>query len=131
LIDLADIRAEIDAANKGFMDAFNQGDIATAIAVYSKDAIILFPRHDIMKGKPNIQSYWQGSLDSGVRDIKFETVELLEMGEDTACEIGRFTLKIQPEGRETMTHYGKYLVIWKHEDGAWKMCIHMYNPSMP
>jgi len=55
VINLADIRAKIDVANKRFMDAFNQGDLATAMEVYSEDATILFPRHDIMKGKPNIQ----------------------------------------------------------------------------
>lgn len=131
VINLVDIRAKIDAANKKFMEAFNRGDVAAAVAVYTEDARILPPNADMMKGKPTIKSFWQGAVGMGVKEAKLETVELLEMGEDTACEIGKYTLKIQPEGGETITDKGKYVVVWKLQDGSWKWYIDIWNTSLP
>ena len=60
---MGDIRAKIDAANKGFLDAFNRGDVAAAMGVYTEDATILPPNADIMKGKEAITAFWQGARD--------------------------------------------------------------------
>jgi ketosteroid isomerase-like protein len=64
---------------------------------------------------------WQGAMDGGVKEAKLETVELTPMGEKTACEIGKYTLKIEPEEGVTVTDTGNYMVIWKHtvNPGNW------------
>lgn len=113
------------------MDAFNRGDLAAAMAVYTEDAIILPPNADMIKGKQAIQSFWQGAMDMGVKEAKLETVELVAMGEDRTCEIGKYTLKIQPEGGETITDMGKYVVVWKLQDGSWNWDIDIWNTSLP
>ena len=46
--NLGDIRAKIDAVNKEFVDAFNRGDIAAAMGVYTEDATILPPTAELM-----------------------------------------------------------------------------------
>jgi ketosteroid isomerase-like protein len=51
---------------------------------------------------------------------------------DTAYEIGKYTLKIQPAGQEAMTDSGKYLVVWKRQaEGTWKLHVDIWNSSMP
>lgn len=128
---LGEVREKIDAVNKGFVEAFNRGDLAAAMEVYTEDATILPPNADIMKGKSAITAYWQGALDMGVKEAKLETVEVTLMGDEAACEIGRYVLKIHPEGGEAFTDKGKYMMIWKHVDGSWKWDTDAWNSSLP
>ncbi len=128
---LGDIRAKIDAVNKGFVEAFNRGDLASAMNVYTENATILPPNAEMMKGKEAITAFWQGAREMGVKEAKLETVELTPMGDETACEIGKYVLKIHPEGGEAFTDKGKYLMIWKFEDGSWKWDSDAWNSSLP
>ena len=128
---MGDIRKKIDAVNKGFVEAFNKGDLATAMKVYTKDATILPPNAEMIKGKEGIAAYWQAAVDMGVKEAKLETVEVTPMGENAACEVGTYVLKIQPEGVPAFTDKGKYMMIWKLEDGVWKWDTDAWNTSLP
>lgn len=128
---LGDIRAKIDAVNKGFVEAFNRGDLASAMNVYTENATILPPNAGIMKGKEAITAFWQGAREMGVKEAKLETVELTPMGDETACEIGKYVLNIHPEGGEAFTDKGKYMMIWKLEEGSWKWDTDAWNTSLP
>ena len=129
--DMKDIRSKIHAANKGFVEAFNKGDLSTAMRVYAKDATILPPNIDMLKGIEGITAFWRGALDMGVKEAELETVELTPMGEDSAQEIGKYVLKIQPEDGTIITDKGKYLMIWKLVDGSWKWHTDAWNSSLP
>ena len=128
---MGDIRGKIDAVNKGFVEAFNKGDLASAMKVYTKDATILPPNADMIKGIEGITAYWQGALTMGVKEAKLETVEVTPMGEGAACEVGTYVLKIEPEGVPAFTDKGKYIMIWKLEDGIWKWDTDAWNSSLP
>ena len=128
---MGDIRGKIDAVNKGFVEAFNKGDLASAMKVYTKDATILPPNADMIKGIEGITAYWQGALSMGVKEAKLETVEVTPMGEGAACEVGTYVLKIEPEGVPAFTDKGKYMMIWKLEDGVWKWDTDAWNSSLP
>ncbi|MFA9496063.1 MAG: nuclear transport factor 2 family protein [Candidatus Bathyarchaeota archaeon] len=67
---MGDISEKINAVNKGFVEAFNKGDLATAMYVYTEDATILPPNAEIMKGKEAITAYWQVAMDMGVNGGK-------------------------------------------------------------
>jgi len=127
---LGDIRKQIDAVNKGFVEAFNRGDLAAAMSVYTEDATILPPNTEMIKGKKAITAYWQGALDMGVKEAKLETVKVTPMGDDAACEIGKYVLKIQPKGGSVITDKGKYMMVWKLVDGSWKWDSDAWNSSI-
>ena len=128
---MGDIKEKIAAVNTGFVEAFNKGDLARAMKVYTKDATILPPNADMIKGIEGITAYWQGALNMGVKEAKLETVEVSPMGENTACEVGTYVLKIEPEGVPAFTDKGKYMMIWKLEDGVWKWDTDAWNTSLP
>jgi uncharacterized protein (TIGR02246 family) len=128
---MEDIRSKIDAANRGFVEAFNKGDLAKAMRVYTKDATILPPNAEMIKGIEGITVFWKGALDTGVKEANLETVEVTLMGEDSAREIGKYVLNIQPEGATVFTDKGKYLMIWKLVDGSWKWHTDAWNSSLP
>jgi len=128
---LGEIRKKIDAVNKGFVEAFNRGDLAAAMSVYSEDATILPPNTEMIKGKKAITAYWQGALNMGVKEAQLETLEVTPMGEEAACEIGKYVLKIHPEGGQAFTDRGKYMMVWRLVDGSWKWDSDAWNSSLP
>lgn len=126
---MSDVRVAIEAADKEFMAAFNRGDAAGVAALYTDQARLLPPNFEMMKGRQAIQAFWQGAMDMGCKEVVLETVEL-EGHKGLACEIGKYTLTLQPPGVETVTDRGKYLVVWKQEEGTWKLDIDIWNTSL-
>jgi ketosteroid isomerase-like protein len=117
---MEDIRSQIASANQNFMDAFSRSDAAGVAALYTDDTKLLPPELPMMSGKQAVQTFWQGAMDMGIKAAKLETLE-----------IGRFTLTIQPEGGVNTTLTGKYVVVWKNQDGNWKLHIDIWNTDAP
>lgn len=62
----------------------------------------------------------------GIRQAKLEIVEVEHHG-DTAIEVGQYTLS--GEGNQVMDQ-GKYIVIWKQQNGQWKLHRDIWNSSV-
>ena len=62
----SDVRHAIDQVNRQFVEAFNRGDAAGAVAVYTEDATILPPGSPRVRGRDGIRQFWQAVMDSGV-----------------------------------------------------------------
>lgn len=122
-----ELRGAIAAANDNFMAAANRGDAAGIAALYTENGQVLPPNADLVTGKQAIQTLWQAVLDMGIKEVKMEIVEVEGHG-DTAIEISTYTLK--GEGGQVLDQ-GKYMVIWKQEDGQWKLHRDIFNSSMP
>lgn len=130
-MDVAAVRKAIEAGNAKWVEAFNRGDAAGVAALYTDDATLLPPNSEMVQGKQGIQDFWNGGIQMGLKDAALTTVDVGGSG-DTAYEIGKYTLKIQPAGQEGMTDSGKYLVVWKRQaDGTWKLHVDIWNSSMP
>ena len=122
-----EIRDAIVAADERFTAAFGKGDAAGVAALYTESGQMLPPNSDFVTGKQAIQAFWQVVMDMGIKAAKLETVEVEGHG-DTAIEVGKFAL----EGDEgQVLDAGKYIVIWKGEDGQWKLHRDIFNSSMP
>jgi ketosteroid isomerase-like protein len=122
-----DVHNAIVAANEIFMVNFSRGDAAGLAALYTENAKFLPPNSDFVSGKEAIQTALQGLIDSGLKTLKLETLEVEGYG-DTASEVGKYILG--GEDNEVMDE-GKYIVIWKQEAGQWKLHRDMINSSMP
>jgi uncharacterized protein (TIGR02246 family) len=120
-----DIRHAIVAANEQLMEAFRRGDAASAAAAYTEQGQVLPPNSDVVAGKQAIQTFWQGAMNMGIKAVQLETLEV-EGSALMAHEVGRFTL--QGEGGQVFD-VGKYVVIWKHEAGQWKLHRDIWNSS--
>lgn len=121
------IRAQITAGNKQFMEAFVRGDAAQMANLYTLKAQLLPPTSDFVRGRDAIRAFWQGALDMGLRQAQLKTVEV-ESHEKTAIEVGMYTL-LTAAGQ--VADAGKYVVIWKNERGAWKLHRDIWNTSQP
>ena len=121
------LHAAIRAADDNLESAFGRGDSERISGLYTEDGMLLPTGSDPVKGKPAIQAFWQGAMDLGIKGLGLEIVELEDHG-GTAIEVGTYTLS--SEGEEVIDR-GKYIVIWKQEDGRWKLHRDIWNTNMP
>ncbi len=127
---MENIRETIASAIQTFADAFERGDAAAVAAWYTKDATLLPPDNPMLKGTEAIRAFWQGAMDTGIKEARLETLEVEERG-DLAYEVGRFELTAQPQGGDSTKMKGKYVVIWKQEGGGWKMHVDIWDGDAP
>jgi uncharacterized protein (TIGR02246 family) len=120
----SDIRAQIESVNAQIGSAFKRGD-ATALAnFYTSGAELLPTNSDFVRGTAAIRTFWQGALDTGLTGASLETIEVEGHGE-TAIEMGRYRLL----AGDVVADQGKYIVVWKNDNGAWKLHRDIWTTS--
>ena len=92
-----------------WMSAFGRGHVAGVAQLYTEDGQVLPPGSEPITGRPGIQAFWQGAIDSGVKAAKLETVEVAHHG-DAFYKVGRYAL--EAAGGQLLDR-GKYVVIWQ------------------
>jgi uncharacterized protein (TIGR02246 family) len=119
--------SEIAEANRRLEAAVAAGDAAAGAACYAEDGQFLVPNFEPLTGRSSIQGFFQSVLDTGIRTLELETLELEEHG-DKAFEVGRYTLKADGGA---VADRGKFIVIWKKVGGAWYLYRDIINTSVP
>ncbi len=130
VMDLDLIRKTIEEGNIIFGEAFRRGDAAAVAELYTADALLLPPNSEKIYGKNRINEFWAGAIKMGATDVTLTSVHVFLMGHYT-CEIGQYNLTIEPQNVPTIEDKGKYLVIWKEQDGNWKLHIDIWNTNLP
>jgi len=123
---VSDAAIAIHTANSDFMSVFRRADPEGMAALYTDDGTLLPPGGDAIQGRDGIAAFWRSVMDMGIASAELETVELDEQG-NTAIEVGRYRLGTA-EGKTA--DQGKYLVVWKRADGAWKLHRDVWNTSL-
>jgi len=128
--DTAEVRQAIEAINKQWEDAVKRGDAAAIAALYTEEARVLPQDGPTLVGREAIQNFQQSYIDAGFNDFRLTTLEV-GVVRDLAYEIGEYALTIQPEEGEAIRDQGKYVVVWKRENGEWKLDVDIFNSSPP
>jgi ketosteroid isomerase-like protein len=123
---LQNIQQNIREIEDNFESIFVRSDAASLADLYTEDGMVLPSGSEIIRGKENIQKFWQRIMDLGARQAKLETLEV-ERLLDTANELGRYTFKSE-SGK--VVDQGKCMVIWKHENGEWKLHRYMFTSNL-
>ncbi|HYQ89862.1 MAG TPA: DUF4440 domain-containing protein [Candidatus Binatia bacterium] len=122
-----ELKSSIEAVNAQFAEAVARRDVAALGQLYAADAQAYPPGLAIVAGRAAIQDMWKGLLSMPVGRLQLRTADVDGNGE-TAWETGRFTL-VGSNG-STMDD-GKYIVVWKHEEGGWKLYRDMWSSDSP
>ena len=126
------VRSAIEGTNAQFVAAANRGDTAAVAALYTADAVVLPPNAEMVRGRQAIRGFFDALIQQmGVPRLTLDTIQVDEVG-DTACEVGAYTMKLQPPGGEAVSDSGKYVVVWKRQsDGSWKLAVDIWNTNAP
>ena len=123
-------RAAVERAGRAFTEAYGRGDIAAVAAMYAEDAIVFPPESDMVKGRAAIEGVWKHALDTGIKSLEFEVVDVVSSG-NLAAETGIATLHVQAMGSQESTVKVKYVVVWKKVGGSWKLYRDIWNSMAP
>lgn len=120
-----EVAIAIETVSQKFEAAMAAGSAPRLTAIYTAEGQLLPPNNPMIKGHDNIQAYWESVLAMGIATADLETIELDELG-DTAVEVGLFVMK---DHDGALVDTGKYIVIWKKENGQWKYHRDIWSSS--
>jgi ketosteroid isomerase-like protein len=124
--DNGKVETAIRANNKQFADLFSSTSGTGVNALYAKNAMVLPPGGESVT-EDAIGKFWGGAYGAGIKKVNLETTGLETTG-TLAAETGKYTLY----GADGSTiDAGKYMVLWKKENGSWKIFRDIWNTSMP
>jgi len=125
--DMEAAKKAIEERNNLFMDLMSKSDSIGLANLYTKDAKFMIANNESAVGRSNIQSAFAGFLNSGIAKIELKTIGLWGDGNMLVSEDNwkLFT----KDGTEV--DHGKAIVIWKKEDGKWKLFRDIFNSDMP
>jgi uncharacterized protein (TIGR02246 family) len=115
-------RESIESKNRDFAAAFMRGDAEAVAALYTEDGQLLPPGAAVVEGRSAIAAFWKGAIDAGMKELALETVEVESAG-DLAYEVGTAKI-VAGEGQVTQD---RYLVVWKRENGEWRLHRDIWN----
>lgn len=124
--DLTTARAEIEAANKAFSALFAAGDSVGLANFYTEDAKFMSGGAPAVSGRKNIQSAMSGFIQSGITKVDLRLNDVWGT-EDLLVEEGELSLF----AGDAEVAQEKYIVVWKKEDGKWKLFRDIFNSNLP
>lgn len=124
--NIATAKTEIIDANKEFAALFAAKDSVGLAGLYAQDAKFMMNGSPAISGRSNIQSVMSGIMNSGISRVDLVTVDVWGT-ENLVTEEGEVKLY----AGDTEADQGKYLVLWKKEDGKWHLFRDIFNSNLP
>lgn len=125
--NLEKIREFIVANHKAYGENFAKGDAFQFAKHYASDGCIFPTNFPKMCGKDAINAFFDGAYKMGVRFIKLTANEVMGSSE-FVIETGNYELFVD---NNISIDMGKFIVIWKQENGEWKMYRDIWNTDTP
>jgi ketosteroid isomerase-like protein len=116
-------------AERNFLynNAMVKGDSVNLVNHFTSDCVVLPPNGEQIVGKAAIIPAVMSFSKMGIKKFTDETTRVLGEG-PYIIEEGNYFLG--GENGSTLDK-GKYLCVWKKEDGEWRVCSNMWNTSLP
>jgi len=124
--DMEAAKKAIEKSNNMYMDLFAKSDSIGLANLYTKDAKFMIANSESVVGRSNIQSSFAGFINSGAGKIELTTNDVWG-DENMLVSEDNWKLFMQ-DGTEI--DHGKSMVIWKKEDGEWKLFRDIFNSDM-
>ena len=124
--DLTVAKKEIEEANRNFMDLVAKGDSVGLANAYTTDTKFMSAGAPAVVGRANIQKAMSDIVKSGIAKVDLRLKEVFGT-EDLIAEEGELTLFV----KNNVVSEEKYIVLWKKEDGKWKLFRDVFNSNLP
>jgi ketosteroid isomerase-like protein len=121
------LKDEIQAAQNSLAQAIAARDVEGAVALYTADARMMPHGAPTCTDHAAIGGFFRGAFDNGIVAARFTTDEV-EGDAAQATETGRYELFAgPPNGEQVLAASGRYLVVWRKVNGAWRIHRDMFN----
>jgi ketosteroid isomerase-like protein len=125
--DVTAMKQIIEEKNNRFTQAHITGDTTFLNNIFTKDAKAFPPNSDVVIGRAAISAVNSQWVNLGIKEFREETTAFYG-NEEYLIDEGTYYVRY---GKNNTIDKGKYLNVWKKEDGDWKMFTNMWNTSMP
>jgi ketosteroid isomerase-like protein len=119
-------RAALEAKAGGWIDSFNAGDAEAIAALHSLDAKLFPPNMPPVNGRSDIQAFWQGFMDTGLKGELH--IDELDVGGNLGTRVGSYKV-LGADG--TVMDEGRFVEIWKYVGGEWHFHRDIWNSDLP
>ena len=125
------VSAQINEISVKWVADFKQGDFAAIEALYASDGLLLPSNSPPIEGPKAIADVWKSWSELPNVDVTFgpNRVEASSSG-DMAYEYGWYKFAFDTDNGR-ITDKGKYIIVWKKVDGAWKISADIFNTNLP
>ncbi len=124
--DMEAAKNEIRESNRLFNEAFVKGDSAATVSLYHSEAIVYPPHMKTMSRRNEMGSLVATVPSMGLKSATLTSTEIISAG-DLVIETGTFEMSDSSK----VVEKGKYMVVWKKENGKYKMYRDIWNSDNP
>ena len=126
--DLAAVKKVVDSTNAVFGSLISKGDSVGLASLYTSDAKFMAPNMPTASGRSAIQTAFAGLFAAMGTPGLTLTAKDVWGTEELITEVGSYTMT-DKNGKEI--DKGKYIDLWKMEDGKWKIFRDIFNSDNP
>lgn len=125
-VNLDAVRQEIATNNQAWGQALVQGDSAALVGLYHSEARIYPPNMVMMNSRTNLGGMVTAMKGTGLQSATLTTTDVVSGG-DLVIETGTYEMR----NASQVMDRGKYMVVWKQDNGRWRIYRDIWNSDMP
>jgi ketosteroid isomerase-like protein len=118
--------AAIHGLGRQFSAAYVRGDATAMSDLYTADAVIFPERSELITGREAIARYWTPKPGRRVTRHVVTPTRIVVEG-DHAYDYGTFEIAGERDGTKWGPFRGKYVVVWRRDQGTWRMQLDIWN----
>jgi len=120
-------RADIEAGEKRWLEAFNGADAAGVAQQYAMGARLLAPNFELLEGRDAIEAFCKEFIATGAQ-LSFDLITVHE-SPDLCAAVGRYVMTFPGDAPDDR---GKFIEVWKRQsDGSWQIADDAFNADLP
>ncbi len=125
--DISSVRNTINHNDKIFEEAIVKGDSAKVVALYATTAHMYPDNGPPIENYEGIKRFFGEFVKMGIKEFKLETVDVYG-NNDNVIEEGKYKIG---NGKGKTIDEGKYIEIYRKENGEWKIYRDIFNSNLP
>ena len=120
-------KAIIAVRNTVYSNAVAKNDSAAFVNCYTDSFCLFAPNAPEICTKDGLGKFFSMMQQMGTKGLILTTKDVF-CGKDIITETGTYNLQI---ANNQSVDKGKYMIVWKQDNGIWKMHRDIYNSDMP
>jgi ketosteroid isomerase-like protein len=124
--NLDSVKAHILKMNESYSQRFATNDSIFYVERYCKDARVYSPGMPAVTGRDSIRSFFYNGGNNTEAKIELPT-GIFYGNADWVVEDGTYSF---PDGKGGFADKGKFIAIWKQENGKWKLYREIWNTDL-